>query len=98
MFYTTKERQGGSKTFKARFLAKGYSQPPGIDYKETFAPTANMTLMRFLKQLAAQYDLTLHQMAVRAAYLNAPIDCNAYMDQPEGFEVRRQVSRNLCIN
>ena len=93
--YTTKERQGGSKTFKARFVAKGYSQSPGIDYKETFAPTANMTSMRVLTQLAVQYDLTLHQMDVKAGHLNAPIDCNVYMDQPEGFEVRRQDGQKL---
>ena len=93
--YTTKEGQGGSKTFKARFVAKGYSQSPGIDYKETFAPTANMTSMRVLMQLAAQYDLTLHQMDVKAAFLNAPIDCNVYMDQPEGFEVRHQDGQKL---
>ena len=94
--YATKEGQGGSKTFNARFVAKGYSQLPGIDYKETFAPTANMTSMRVLMQLAAQYDLTLHQMDDKAAYLNAPIDCNVYMDQPEGFEVRRQDGQKLA--
>ena len=50
--YTTTEGHGGLKTLKARFVAKGYSQLPGIAYKETFAPTANMTSMRVLMQLA----------------------------------------------
>jgi len=83
--YTIKENSNGSQTYKARFVAKGYSQVEGVDYKETFAPTANLTSMRVLMQEAAQYDLILHQMDVKTAYLNAPIDCEIYMDQAEGF-------------
>jgi hypothetical protein len=85
--YTVKETENGSQTYKARYVAKGYSQVKGIDYEETFAPTAIMTTLRVLMQLAAQHDLILHQMDVKTAYLNAPIDCEIYMDQPEGFEV-----------
>ena len=36
-------------------------------------------------QLAAQYNLTVHQMDVKTAYLHAPIDQEIFMDQPEGF-------------
>ncbi|MCW4346512.1 MAG: reverse transcriptase domain-containing protein [Candidatus Thiodiazotropha endolucinida] len=85
--FTVKESSDGSKSYKARYVAKGYSQVEGIDYKETFAPTANMTSIRSLMQIAAQHDLILHQMDVKTAYLNAPIDCEIYMEQAEGFEV-----------
>ena len=37
-------------------------------------------------QHAAEYGLLLHQMDVKSAYLNAPIDCELYIDQPEGYE------------
>ena len=37
-------------------------------------------------QLAAQYDLTVHQMDVKAVFLHAPINHEIFMDQPEGFE------------
>lgn len=57
----------------------------GVDYKETFDPTANLPPVRALLQIAAQHDLILHQMDVKTAYLNAPIDCEIYMDQAEGF-------------
>ena len=33
----------------------------------------------------AQYDLLVHQMDVKTAYLNASIDCELYVEQPEGF-------------
>ena len=85
--YTIKENSNGSKTYKARYVAKGYSQVKNVDYQETFAPTANFTSVRTVMQLAAQNDLILHQMDVKTAYLNAPIDCEIYMEQPEGFAV-----------
>ena len=55
--YTIKESSAGAKTFKARYVAKGYSQVRGIDFQETFAPTANLTSLRLLMQIAAQHDL-----------------------------------------
>ena len=76
--YTIKERADGQKLYKARYVAKGYSQRKGVDYGETFAPTANMTSVRALVQIATQYDLILHQMDVKTAYLNAPIDFEIY--------------------
>lgn len=82
--YTVKENEQG-KLFKARFVAKGYSQTEGIDYQETFAPTANIISVRALMQIAAQNDLIVHQMDVKTAYLHAPIEEEIYMDQPEGF-------------
>ena len=66
----------GKESYKARYVAKGYSQTPEIDYKETFSPTAKMTSVRILMQLAVQYNLTIHQMYVKTAFLNAPIDCD----------------------
>ena len=85
--YTIKESSTGAKTFKARYVAKGYSKVRGIDFQETFAPAANLTSLRVLMKVAAQHDLFLHQMDVKTAYLNAPIDYEIYMDQGEGFEV-----------
>ena len=74
------------ETHKARYVAKGYSQIAEIDYQETFAPTARMSSVRMLMQQAVQNDMITHQMDVKTAYLNAPIDCDIYIQQPEGFE------------
>lgn len=54
----------GSEKYKARYVAKGYSQKMGVDYDETFSHTANMTSVRVLMQKAAQENLILHQMDV----------------------------------
>ncbi len=92
--YTVKENPVET-TYKARYVAKGYSQVAGIDYNETFSPTADMTSVRSLMQIAAQYGLELHQIDLKTAYLHAPIDCELYMEQPEGFEVKSETSEKL---
>ena len=84
--YTIKSGPNSEQTYKARFVAKGYSQIPGVDYHETFAPTARMSSIRVLIQHAAQNNMVVHQMDVKAAYLNAPIDCDIYVEQPKGYE------------
>ena len=84
--YAVKLRPNGEEKYKARFVAKGYSQVPGIDYHETFSPTARISSVRMLMQLAVQEGMVVHQMDVKTAYLNAPIDCELYMEQPEGYE------------
>ena len=83
--YAVKEGPGNEEKFKARYVAKGYSQVENVDYNETFSPTARMTSVRILMQLAAQEDLNVHQMDVTAAYLNADIDCEIYVEQPDGY-------------
>ena len=88
--YAVKESADGTLTHKARYVAKGYSQTKDIDYFETYAPTTQMTSVRVLMQLAAKLDLTVHQLDVKTAYLNAPIDCEIYLEQAEGYEVPRK--------
>ena len=70
---------------KACFVAKGYLQIYK-DYRETFTPTTNMASIRLLLQKAVQYDLLIHHMDVKCAYLNASLDYEIYVEPPEGFK------------
>ena len=45
------------KKFKARFAAKGYSQIENVNYTETFSPTARITSVSMLVQLAVENQL-----------------------------------------
>lgn len=70
---------------KARFVAKGYLQAYGRDYHETFAPVAKMKSIKLVLSLTAQTDLELHQLDFDTAFLNAPVEEEIYLEQPEGF-------------
>ena len=81
--YAVKESADGTLTHA---VAQGYSQTKDIDYFETYAPTTHVTSIRVLMQLAAKLDLTVHQLDVKTAYLNAPIDCKIYLEQQKGMK------------
>ena len=53
--YKTKLKFGGSiQKYKVRLVAKGYSRLLGINYNETFAPIAQLDIIRALISLAVQ--------------------------------------------
>ena len=95
--FTVKDDQSNGKRYQARYVAKGFSQVQGIDYHETFTATARLTSLRMLLQLAVQINFLTHQMNVKTAYLNADIDCEIYLEQPEGFvKTDRNGSNLVC--
>ena len=71
--------------YRARLVAKGFTQKEGIDFVETFSPVAKFTSIRILAALTAYYNLELHQMDVKTAFLNGHLDEEIYMLQPDGF-------------
>jgi len=93
--YAIMKNSDGTDKYKARYVAKGYSQERGVNYDETFSPTASMTSIRVLLQKAVQDNLIVHQMDVTTAYLHAPIECEIYMNQPEGYEIKSQGNKKL---
>jgi len=45
---------GSIEKFKARFVARGFSQIEGVDYDETFTPVARYTSIWFLISIAVE--------------------------------------------
>jgi hypothetical protein len=73
--------------YKVRIVARGDTQKEGIDYKEVFAPTANLESVRIICALAAKYNLELDQMDVSTAYLNGELEEEIYMTPPNCVEI-----------
>ena len=65
---TIKENQNNELRYKARYVAKGYSQIPNVDYFEIFSPTAKISSIRILMQLALDLNMKVHQMDVKTAF------------------------------
>ena len=80
------DKDGSIDTCKSRLVAQGFTQQEGIDYNDTFSPTAKLTAIRIITAIAVRNDWELEQTNVDAAYLNASLKENIYMHQPRGFE------------
>ena len=72
--YRIKYKSNGEvDKYKARLVAKSFSQQEGIDYDETFSPIAKWNTMRTIINLAAQNGWKLHQMDVKSAFINGDL-------------------------
>ena len=76
---------GSVERYKGRLVGKGYSQRPGFDYVETFAPTVRMASIRTVLALSALEDLDLRSVDISHAFINGDLEEEIYMQQPEGF-------------
>ena len=81
------------KRYRARLVAKGFSQIQGIDYNETFAPVARHDTLRLLLAFAATFDFEVHGIDIKSAYLHGELEEEIYMVQPEGFVREGQESK-----
>jgi hypothetical protein len=57
-----------------------------LDFGETYAPVARLESIRILLAYATHHDFKLHQMDVKSAFLNGPLQEEVYVEQPPGFE------------
>jgi len=67
-------------------VAKGFSQVPGQDYTETFAPVAKMHSFKLLLALAASLKLAIDHLDVKTAFLQGELEEEIFMRQPPIFE------------
>jgi hypothetical protein len=76
---------GNVQRFTARLVCGGNHQIEGIDYQATYAPTARLGHVRLALAIAAKYDLEIHQMDVRTAFLGVDVEEVIYMHPLKGY-------------
>ncbi|CAI7813655.1 unnamed protein product [Closterium sp. NIES-53] len=71
--FRVKRPPGSPPVFKARYVARGFSQRQGVEYFQTFSPTPKMTTLRVLLHVAAHRDYELHSLDFSTAFLQGSL-------------------------
>lgn len=80
VFKIKRNADGTIDKFKARLVARGFTQQAGVDYGEVFAPVVRMDSIRLLFSIAAQYGLKFKQFDIATAFLYGMIEEELYLN------------------
>ncbi|CAI7763798.1 unnamed protein product, partial [Closterium sp. NIES-54] len=83
--FRVKRPPGSPPVFKARYVARGFSQRQGVDYFQTFSPTSKMTTLQVLLHVAAQRDYELLSVEFSTAFLQGSLHEEIWLRRPPGF-------------
>ena len=75
-----------SGLFRARLVALGYNQIPGVDFSDNFAPVINDVSLRLMILLWLQNDWHAEIEDIETAFLYGDLDEEVYMKIPSGYQ------------
>ena len=76
---------GNIENFKARIMAKGYTQIFGINFDETFSPTPAIGGVMLVICFILQYKLKRKSGDVTGAFLESKLKEKMFLEMPEGL-------------
>ena len=79
-----KEKRDGR--FRARLVCLGYSQIPGVDFSDNYAPLGNDITFRVIMVLRLIYNLHAVLLDVETAFLYGKLEKEIYMEIPTGYK------------
>jgi hypothetical protein len=84
--FTHKFRADGTfDRYKARWVLRGFTQRPGVDYDETFSPVVKPATVRTVLATAVSHNWPIQQLDVKNAFLHGTLTETIYCCQPMGF-------------
>jgi histone deacetylase 1/2 len=86
--WTIKRRVDGTlERYKARWVLRGFTQRPGVNYDETFSPVVKPATVRTVLSLALSLSRSwpVHQLDVKNAFLHGTLTETVYCSQPARF-------------
>lgn len=85
IFRIKKDKDGNIIQYKARYVARGFNQRPGINYGETFSPVVKPATIRLILSLAVCQGWPLCQLDINNAFLQGTLTDDVYTIQPPGY-------------
>jgi transposase InsO family protein len=88
VFRLKRKADGSVDKYKARLVARGFTQIYGVDYYDTYSPVARLASFRLILAVAARNDWDVEAFDFNSAYLNGELDADEeiYMQEPPGYE------------
>lgn len=88
--FKRKTQENGSEKFKARLVIRGFKDKNTYELSETYAPVSRLPVIRSALSVINKYDLEVHQLDVKTAFLNGILEDEVFMEIPEGLEIDRK--------
>ena len=89
------KEDGTIDRYKARLVARGFSQIPGLDFGETFSPIIKHTTIKLILSLTVTLGWTMRQLNVKNAFLHGFLKEEVFMEQPPGF-INEDLPNHVC--
>ncbi|KAI0992878.1 hypothetical protein K3495_g15306, partial [Podosphaera aphanis] len=88
--FTIKTHTDGSiERFKARLVARGFSQVYGQDYHQTFAPTVRMDTLRLFLAVVAAENLECSHYDIKNAFTESHLKEEIFLEPPKGIQIKK---------
>lgn len=84
VFHIKRNANGNIKKYKARLVARGFTQIYGTDYMETFAPVAKLSSLCTIIAFANRKDWSIEVFDFNSAFFNSVLNKEIYMNLPPG--------------